>query len=41
LELKESSEGQVFVKGLSCFVVNNVAELEKLKEIGKMMSMIQ
>lgn len=34
LELKESPQGGVYVKDLSCFVVNNLAELEKLKEIG-------
>lgn len=33
LELKESNNG-VYVKDLSCYVVNNVAELEKLKEVG-------
>lgn len=34
LELKESSQNGVYVKNLSCFVVNNEAELERLKEIG-------
>ncbi|XP_074601505.1 kinesin-like protein KIF3A [Brevipalpus obovatus] len=34
LELKESPQGGVYVKDLSCFVVNNLSELEKLKEIG-------
>ncbi|KAK4336915.1 hypothetical protein RND71_044031 [Anisodus tanguticus] len=33
LELKESANG-IYVKDLSCYVVNNVAELEKLKDIG-------
>lgn len=33
LELKEANNG-VYVKDLSCYVVNNVAELEKLKEVG-------
>lgn len=33
MELKESNIG-VYVEGLSCIVVNNVADLEKLKEVG-------
>ena len=39
LELKESNNG-VYVKDLSCYVVNNVAELEKLKEVGDKKRMI-
>ncbi|XP_053200474.1 kinesin-like protein KIF3A [Panonychus citri] len=34
LELKESAQSGVYVKDLSCFVVNNVNELEKLLEKG-------
>ncbi|XP_015787992.1 kinesin-like protein KIF3A [Tetranychus urticae] len=34
LELKESAQSGVYVKDLSCFVINNVNELEKLLEKG-------
>lgn len=34
MELKESTQCGVYVKDLSCYVVNNVAELEKLKTAG-------
>ena len=37
LELKESGQGNnsVYVKNLSCYVVNNVSELQKLKVLGE------
>ena len=35
LELKESTQSGVYVKDLSCYVVNNVSELEKLKNLGE------
>lgn len=34
LELHESKTRGVYIKDLTCFLVNNVAELEKLKRIG-------
>ncbi|RWS13830.1 kinesin-like protein kif3a, partial [Dinothrombium tinctorium] len=33
--LFESAQSGVYVKDLSCYVVNNVSELEKLKQIGE------
>jgi len=35
LELKESGPNSVYVKNLSCYVVNNVSELKKLKALGE------
>ena len=35
LELKESGHNSVYVKNLSCYVVNNVGELLKLKLLGE------
>ncbi|KAI1309417.1 Kinesin-like protein KIF3A [Halotydeus destructor] len=35
LELKESTQTGVYIKDLSCYVVNNVSELEKLKNLGE------
>ena len=32
--MKESTQSGVYVKYLSCYVVNNVSELEKLKSVG-------
>lgn len=34
LELKENPDGKIIIKDLSNFVVNNVADLKKLKEAG-------
>lgn len=34
LELKESADGNVIIKDLSNFVVNNVADLKRLKQAG-------
>lgn len=34
LELKETPDGNVVIKDLSCFVVNNVADLKRLKKAG-------
>ena len=35
LQLKESGPNSVYVKNLSCYVVNNVSELQKLKLVGE------
>lgn len=34
LELSESKERGVYVKNLTCFLVNNLSELKKLKQVG-------
>jgi hypothetical protein len=35
LELKESTQCGVYVKDLSCYVVNSVSDLDKLRKIGE------
>ena len=35
LELRESGPNSVYVKNLSCYVVNNVTDLQKLKAVGQ------